>query len=92
MAYLAAQNVGGPEEQMVSIAESGAISMLTGDENVLYSLGHRKPKLFGEDGLPLVKLRKNAQTQQQIDEAKRREFLQILEEQQAKIKLREIKL
>jgi len=53
---------------MVSIETAGAISQLTGDENVFYSLGSRKTKLFGDDGLPLPRIKKSTLTQKQIDE------------------------
>ena len=51
MAYEAAQNSSGlPAGQQVSITDVGALNQLTGDDNVLYSLGSRRAKLVGEDG------------------------------------------
>ena len=65
------------------------LEQLTGDENVLYSLGSRRPRM---DGLPLSKPKKSAITQEQADEIKRQQFLKILEDQQKKIKDREDKM
>lgn len=76
----------------MSISEAGAIDQLTGDQNVLYSLGTRRTKMVGEDGQPVSKPKKSAMTQEQADELKRQQFLKILEEQQKKIKDREIKM
>lgn len=59
---------------------------------MLYSLGTRKTRMLGEDGMPLPKPKKTQISQQQADEIKRKEFLKILEEQQKKIKDREVKM
>jgi len=82
-----------PQMQSVSILGGEKdIDALTGDENVLYSLGSKRSRMLGEDGLPLPKPKKTAISQQQADELKRKEFLKILEEQQRKVKEREEKM
>ena len=44
---------------------------MTGDENVLYSLGSRKTRILGQDGQPIPKPKKTAISQEQADEIKR---------------------
>mmetsp|Transcript_27637 Transcript_27637/g.34317 ORF Transcript_27637/g.34317 Transcript_27637/m.34317 type:complete len:106 (+) Transcript_27637:735-1052(+) len=48
--------------------------------------------MVGSDGLPMPKPKKSAISQEQADEIKRQQFLKILEDQQKKIKEREVKL
>lgn len=92
MAYLAQQNQEENQLQSVSITEAGALDQLTGNENVLYSLGSRRAKLVDSEGNTIAKPKKSAISQQQADELKRQQFLKILDEQQKKIKVREDKM